>query len=101
MIQRTLLRQLKAAAARPAPKPFLAGSVIRSQRPLAQNLRSTVAARCYSTNGETEKANEDEASKSDAAATENATAKELEAKNKEIVDLKVCHSYISALALSS
>jgi hypothetical protein len=90
MIQRILLRQFRAAAARPAPTPFLAGSLIKSSQRFAQNPRSAIAARCYATNGEAKKAGEEEAGKSDAAATEDAIAKEIEAKNKEIVDLKVC-----------
>ncbi|KFZ12806.1 hypothetical protein V502_06910 [Pseudogymnoascus sp. VKM F-4520 (FW-2644)] len=83
MIQRILLTQVRSAAVRTAPKPFLAGSLIRSSQFVAQSPRLAVAARCYATNGEANKANEEGAAK-----PEDAAAKDLEAKNKEIVDLK-------------
>ena len=95
MIQRILLTQVRSAAVRTAPKPFLAGSLIRSSQFVAQSPRLPVAARCYATNGEANKANEE-----GAAAPEDAAAKDLEAKNKEIVDLKVCRQQQLAFTLS-
>lgn len=95
MIQRILLTQVRSAAVRTAPKPFLAGSLIRSSQYVAQSPRLALSARCYATNGEANKANEE-----GAAAPEDAAAKDLEAKNKEIVDLKVCHHRLFAITIS-
>src|SRR5690554_6664343 len=95
MIQRTLLRQFKAAAARLAPTSFLAGSVIRSTQSFTPVPRLAIAARCYATNGETKAAEEN------ASSTEDAIAKEVEAKNKEIVDLKVCRRQLPVCSLPS
>lgn len=91
MIQRTLLRQCRAAAARSAPTSFFAGPVIRPAQSFAQVSRQVIAARCYATNGEAE------AGKSDASSAEDAAKKDLETKNKEIVDLKVCYHYFHPL----
>lgn len=93
MIQRILLTQVRSAAVRTAPKPFLAGSLIRSSQYVAQSPRLAVSARCYATNGEASKAAEEGA----APAAEDAAAKDLEAKNKEIVELKVCRHHIPCL----
>lgn len=95
MIQRILLTQVRSAAARTAPKPFLAGSLIRSSQNIAQSPRLALSARCYATNGDAAKETEEAA-----ASTEDAVAKDLEAKKKEIVDLKVCGHPLFAITIS-
>ncbi|KFZ15298.1 hypothetical protein V501_02761 [Pseudogymnoascus sp. VKM F-4519 (FW-2642)] len=59
------------------------GVELRSSQYVAQSPRLALSARCYATNGEASKAAEE-----GAAAPEDAAAKDLEAKNKEIVELK-------------
>jgi len=93
MIQRTLLRQCRAVTARSAPKSFFAGPVTRPAQTFTQVSRQATAARWYATEGEAKKEG-GETGKSEASAEEQAK-KDLEAKNKEIVELKVCRHPMS------
>jgi molecular chaperone GrpE len=87
MIQRTLLRQ--AARATRSAAPRFAGPVIRPvAQPFAQRT-AIIARRGYATEGE-KKEGEDAAATE--ASPEEQLKKEVEAKNKEIVDLKVCET---------
>jgi hypothetical protein len=94
MIQRTLLRQCRVAG--PALRASSRTSLLRPQfrpnaSPLSQSLRQGQAARWYATEPEAKNTADGEAgsSQSEAAQAEDSHKKELEAKTKEIVDLKV------------
>lgn len=96
MIQRTLLRQSRALG--PAVRPATRSSLTRAQfQPTNQSLRvgtrPIASARWYGTETDAKKNGEGDAS----AAAEgkngengDAAKKQLEAKDKEIIDLKVC-----------
>lgn len=99
MIQRTLLRQSRVVGAciRSTPRTAL----VRPQFRIADVSRQIASSRSYATEPELKKAAEGEAAiggkeASETAQSEDPTKKELEAKNKEIVELKVCHQSSSA-----
>ena len=94
MIQRTLLRQSRALSSsiRSAPRVSLARPQFRpTPISFAQASRST-ASRWYSSEPEAKTADAAAEGKNGAAEAEDPVKKELEAKNKEIVELKVCHT---------
>lgn len=97
MIQRTFLTQFRVAGAsiRLASRSTLLRPQYRIiNAPIVQSLRPVAAARCYATVPEQRKAPEEESEIAVEAQKENleaddAAKKELEAKNKEIIELKV------------
>lgn len=98
MIQRTILRQCRVAGqvVRVSPRASLLRPQFRPHAtPASQTLRQVTAARWYATEPELKNAADGEAetagsSQSETVKAEDSSKKELEAKNKEIVDLKVC-----------
>jgi len=97
MIPRTLLKQSRAfsSSIRPVPRASLARPQFRpSQLSIAQTSRPA-AARCYSSESEAKKEGEAPKEAEKPKEVEDPAKKELEAKNKEIVDLKVCHHSIT------
>jgi molecular chaperone GrpE len=89
MIQRTLLRQSRAwsSSIRSSPRSSLARPQFRpSYTPLSQALRQTTLSRWYSTEPEAKKDIDGEKKADEVDPANN----ELEAKNKEIIELKVC-----------
>lgn len=96
MIPRTLFRQSRtlSSSIRAAPRTSLATSQFRSSHlPLAQSSRLGTA-RWYSSEPEAKKDGEAGKEGEKSVGVEDATKKELEAKNKEIIDLKVCRHAI-------
>jgi molecular chaperone GrpE len=100
MIQRTLLRHSRALASctQPAPRTLVSRSQFRPRNvAFAPASRPLAAARFYATEPES-KAEEtaaegngkDEKTNGVEAEAEDPVKKELESKNKEIIDLKVC-----------
>jgi hypothetical protein len=94
MIQRTLLRQCRAAGsvARSVPRSSLLRAQFQASNVAITNFsRQATAARWYAT--------EPESKSADAAASESGSEdplkKELDAKAKEIVDLKVCDYFVT------
>jgi molecular chaperone GrpE len=95
MIQRTLLRQSRALSSsiRSTPKAPLARPQFQATLQNITAFSRPVASRWYATEPEA-KQGEGEAAKTETKATEaeDPAKKELEAKNKEVLDLKVgCH----------
>ena len=107
MIQRAFLRRSQAAKSfancrsphfprsTRTPSPF--DSALRTAQPISQRI---AASRWYSSTAEADKKTEPEGGNSTASKEgggaekigENSLQKELEIKNREIIDLKVCHS---------
>jgi molecular chaperone GrpE len=102
MIQRTLLIPARVAGAsiRVASRSTLSRSQYRTgNASIVQRLRPITAARWYATEPEQRQAPEEESEIAGEAQKENVQVddiakKELEAKNREIIDLKVCDSHI-------
>src|ERR1035441_5101285 len=96
MIQRTLLRQSRAlgSSIRAIPRSSLARPQFRPSTISQSAVSRPAATRWYSSEPEAKKSDEATPAESkDAKAAEDAdpAKKELDAKNKEIIDLKVCH----------
>lgn len=91
MIQRTLLRQSRALGSCIKSTPRLSLAQPQFQKPAA-NAFVRSAWRGYATEPEASKAEGDKNGKTEAknGEAEDPVKKELEAKNKEIVELKVC-----------
>jgi molecular chaperone GrpE len=89
MIQRTLLRQSRALGSciRSTPKASLARPQFQVARQNLNAFSRPAASRWYATEPEAKK--EGEAAEGKSAEAEDPVNKELEAKNKEIVELKV------------
>lgn len=97
MIQRTLLRQprLLGPCIRANSRSTFVKAQFRAREPAAPTSRPIAAARWYSTEPEAKKDADGSGSEAGQGAESEAEAvdpvkKELEAKNKEILDLKVC-----------
>jgi hypothetical protein len=98
MIQRTLLTPFRVAGAsiRVASRSTLLRSQCRTSNvSIVQRLRPVTAARWYATEPEQRKAPEGESeiageAQKECVQADDVAKKELEAKNKEIIDLKVC-----------
>ena len=94
MIQRTLFRQSKSLASclRASPQQSLSRSQFHSATRIASSsLRPISASRWYSTEPEKKNAEENKGETKDAdAPAADLAKKELEAKDKEIIELKVC-----------
>lgn len=91
MIQRALLRQIKAtSAARPSMPRSLSLHPLKQTGSSSFNLsRQRTCARWYATEPEVKKATDGEPDVAAAAEAEDPMKKELEAKTREITDLKV------------
>ena len=102
MIQRMFNAPFRVAGAsiRRAPRSNLLQPLCRNSKPsVFQRLRPASAARTYATEPEQRTASEGESqingqAQMESEVTDDAAKRELDAKNKEIVDLKVCQPCI-------